>query len=95
VDVHVSDNAELNRYEVFVDGTLAGFAQYRLRDGRITMFHTEVEPAYGGQGVGSRLVKVALDDVRDRGLKVVPTCPFVAAYARDHADEYPGLVAER
>ncbi|MCL2417956.1 MAG: N-acetyltransferase [Conexibacteraceae bacterium] len=93
--VEVTDNTARERYEAIVDGELAGFAQYQLRDGEITIYHTEVDPRYEGQGVGSQLVHMALDDIADRGLELVPLCPFVAAYVRRHADEYLDLVPAR
>ena len=94
VSVEVTDNRELNRYEVRVEGELAGFAQYRLDGARMTIFHAEVGPSFEGQGVGSRLAKDALDDVRTRDLELVPRCPFIAAYVRRHPDEYLELVSE-
>ena len=86
VDVH--DNPERSRYEVWADGELAGFTDYRLHDDRITFVHTEVEPAREGAGLGSRLARFELDDARSRGLEIVPQCPFVAAYIGRHRDEY-------
>lgn len=94
MSVEVADNPDLSRYEVRVDGELAGFAQYRLRDGRITIFHAEVDPAYEGRGVGSQLASSALADVRARALELVPRCPFIAGYVRRHPDLYLDLVAE-
>jgi predicted GNAT family acetyltransferase len=90
--IEVSDNPGESRYDVLVDGGLAGFARYRLHGERITFFHTEVDPAHEGQGVGSTLARGALDDVRRRGLEVVPLCPFIAAFIGDHAGEYLDLV---
>jgi predicted GNAT family acetyltransferase len=92
VAIEVRDNPGESRYDVLVDGALAGFARYRLHRDRITFFHTEVDPAREGQGVGSTLARDALDHVRHRGLEVVPLCPFIAAFVRDHADEYLDLV---
>ncbi|WP_029478299.1 GNAT family N-acetyltransferase [Deinococcus frigens] len=78
------DNEAAQQYEVYVDGKLAGHAEYRpLSDARL-LPHTEVDEQYGGQGIGSRLVKFVLDDLRERGLNAVPTCPFVADYIRKH-----------
>ncbi|MGH2836472.1 MAG: GNAT family N-acetyltransferase [Solirubrobacteraceae bacterium] len=94
MSVEVSDNPELDRYEARVDGNLAGFAQYRLHGRRMTIFHAEVGPAFEGRGVGSRLAKAALDDVRARELELEPRCPFIAAYVRRHPDLYLELVAE-
>jgi len=86
----VQDNPAENRYELTVDGHLAG-AYYKLADGVITFVHTEVPKELGGRGIGSQLVKGALDDVRARNLKVVAQCPFVAGYIGKHAD-YSGLL---
>jgi predicted GNAT family acetyltransferase len=91
-DIRVTDNPDEQRYEVLVDGALGGFAQYRLRPGRIVFTHTEVDDAYEGHGLGSTLVRTALDDVRARGLLVTPMCPFVRAYIDQHP-EYQDLVA--
>jgi hypothetical protein len=81
----VRDNPAENRYELIVDGHLAG-TYYKLSDGVITFVHTEVPKELGGRGIGSQLVKGALDDVRARNLKVVAQCPFVAGYIGKHAD---------
>jgi len=89
--VEVRDVPEARRYEARVDGQLAGFAAYRLVPGRITFTHTEVGAEFGGQGVGDRLAKGALDDARARGLGVTPLCPFMAAWIRRHPD-YADLV---
>lgn len=92
MDVAVADNPDAGRYEVRVDGELSGFAAYQLRADRIVFTHTEVGDAHEGQGVGSRLARGALDDARERGLVVVPLCPFIAGYIRGH-EEYQDLVA--
>jgi predicted GNAT family acetyltransferase len=87
----VRNNRDRSRYEILVDGELAGFAQYVMRGGRIVFVHTEIDDAYEGKGVGSELAKGALDDVRSRGLPVVPICPFIAGYIDRHP-EYQDLV---
>jgi predicted GNAT family acetyltransferase len=87
----VRDNPDEERYEIVVDGRLAGFAQYRVRPGLLAFVHTEVDDAYEGQGLGSKLVDFALADVRGRDLDVLPFCPFVNAYIRRHP-EYTELV---
>jgi predicted GNAT family acetyltransferase len=53
------------------------------------LVHTDVEPAYEGQGLGSVLAKGALDDLRERGVRAVPLCPFVWAYIRRHPEYAP------
>lgn len=92
MNVSVNDNPAENRYEVFAGGERAGFVQYRIHDNRITMVHTEVDPSFEGLGLGSKLAKAALEDVRKRGLELVPLCPFISAYIRRHPDEYLDLV---
>jgi len=92
MSTEVRDSPDELRYELLVDGRLAGFAQYRLSEDRITMFHTEVEPEYEGRGLGQELARAALNDVRRRGVGLVPVCPFIAAYVRRHPDDYLGLV---
>jgi len=81
----VRNNSTENRYELTVDGHLAA-AYYTLSDSVITFTHTEVPKELGGRGIGSQLVKGALDDVRAKHLKVVPQCPFVKGYIEKHAD---------
>ena len=90
-DVRIVDVPDEERYEALVDGTLAGSAFYQLRSGRIVFLHTEVDPSFEGHGVGSRLAKDALDDARSKGLRVVPRCPFIARYIREHP-EYQDLL---
>lgn len=89
--IEVRDNTERDRYEIFSDGTLAGFAQYVMRPRRIIMVHTEIDDAFAGHGLGSKLAMGALDDIRVRGLRVVPLCPFIARYIEQHP-EYDDLV---
>ncbi len=82
----VRDNQDELRYEIEEDGAILGTIRYTRGDGVITLVHTEVDPKAEGEGVGSALVQGALDDIRARGLKVRPFCPFVAAYIRRHPD---------
>jgi hypothetical protein len=92
----VVDAPERSRFEIDVDGRLAGFAAYRRDDPELIVFtHTEIDDAFGGRGLGTTLVRAALDAARDRGLAVRPDCPFVRAYVARHPDEYLALVPER
>jgi uncharacterized protein len=81
----VINNKAHDRYELTVEGHLAA-TYYAIADGVITFIHTEVPPELGGKGIGSKLVKGALDQVRAEGLKVVAQCPFVKAYIEKHPD---------
>jgi uncharacterized protein len=91
VDVRVADNADEGRFELFADGELAGSAYYRMEGDAIAFTHTEVDDAYEGQGLGSKLASSALDQARARGLSVLPYCPFIRGYIQRH-DEYLDLV---
>jgi predicted GNAT family acetyltransferase len=90
-DVQVSDHPEVERYEISVDGRRAGLAAYELTGDVIAFTHTEIDDAYEGQGLGSQLARYALDDVRARGLKVRPLCPFIRGWIKRHED-YADLV---
>ena len=82
----VRDNPERQRFEADLgDGSFA-IADYVLRPGKILFTHTEVPPEHEGKGIGSALIRSALDAARERGLQVVPICPFFAAYMQKHAE---------
>jgi uncharacterized protein len=91
-DVVVTDDLERSRFEVRVDGELAGFAEYRRRPELIAFVHTLIDPRFEGHGLGGRLVRAALDDARAEGLDVLPFCPFVRGYIASHPAEYLDLV---
>lgn len=84
--VVVRDDPERHRYEVLVGGEVAGFADYHSQPGLVTIMHTEIDPAFEGRGVGSAFVAGMLDDVRRRGAKLLPVCPFVRAYLQRHPE---------
>lgn len=89
--IDVRKNPEDDRYEVFLDDELAGFAAYRRAGNEITMTHTEVDPGFEGKGIGSGLARGALDDVRRSGLALLPRCDFIKGYIARH-EEYVDLV---
>src|SRR5689334_13000662 len=91
-DIQVVDNWDRSRFEIVVDGKLAGFSTYRIDGDVITVIHTEVSDEFEGHGLGGKLARWLLDDIRARGLHVIPKCPFIAKYIREH-DEYGDLVA--
>lgn len=88
----VTDNPDRSRFEITADGEPAGYAEYVLGEGSIELTHTVVDDAFEGKGIGGTLVKAALTEARERGLKVTPTCPFVKSYIERHPD-FADLVA--
>lgn len=85
-DPQISDNRERKRFEIDLgDGTFA-FAQYNLIPAEIIFTHTEVPEAHGGKGLGTALIRAGLAAARERGLKVIPLCPFFAAYMQKHEE---------
>jgi predicted GNAT family acetyltransferase len=90
-DVEVVENPSELLYELRRGQDLVGQIRYATAPGLVLLIHTDVSPSVEGQGFGSALVRGALDDIRARGLRVVPVCPFVAAYLRRHP-EYGDLV---
>lgn len=81
----VRDNPDRHRFEIDLgDGSFA-FAEYTLPAGKIMFTHTEVPEGHEGHGIGTALIRFALDAARERGLKVIPICPFFAAYMQKHA----------
>lgn len=87
----VKDDPENHRYVLELEGDVVGFAEYHLRGGRHFFVHTEVDDEFTGRGLGTTLVKSALNDVRSAGGAVVPMCPLFAAYIKRHP-EYDDLV---
>lgn len=83
----IRDAPDSDRYEIEVDGELAGFADYRLGETSIAFTHTEIDPKRGGQGLGSRLIEFAVTDARSRNLKIHPICPFVRDWIEEHPEE--------
>ncbi|HJQ06658.1 MAG TPA: GNAT family N-acetyltransferase [Nocardioides sp.] len=83
---------EQHRYEIRDDDALIGLTQYRLPDDvHVDFVHTEVDDAYGGQGLASKLVAFALADVRTQGKRIIPHCPYVAAWIKKHPGQYDDL----
>lgn len=84
-------NPAQTRWEAQTDAGMA-LLSYTEKNGRLHLTHTEVPEAAEGEGIGSSLVRAALEDARAKGLKVVPDCPFVGSYLKRHP-EYQELVA--
>jgi uncharacterized protein len=89
----VRDNPDERRYEIHSDGRLAGYVIYGSRPKLIALVHTEILPEFEGKGLGSELVREALDDARSRGMGVLPFCPFANGWIERHP-EYADLVPD-
>ena len=87
-------NDELNRFEIYSDGELAGFAEFKIKNQIISYTHTEIDTKFGGQGLGGQLIKSALDEALEQNLEVAPYCSFVSAYIKKNSEKYLHLVPE-
>jgi predicted GNAT family acetyltransferase len=92
--VEVSDSPADSQYQAWVGDSFAGLVEYDLSGQVITFTHTEVEPAFEGEGVGGALGRYALDDARARGLGVVALCPFISSWIARHPDYRDLLVRQ-
>ena len=90
-DLKILDHPEQHRYIAHAGAQEAAHCEYNMVGDAIMFTHTEVEQAFEGKGVGSRLARHVLDDARARGLHVIPVCQFIAGYLRKHR-EYVDLV---
>jgi predicted GNAT family acetyltransferase len=88
----VEDDPARRRFEILVDDALAGFTAYQPRDDVLVLTHTQVDASFQGKGIGEALVRGTLDEIRRRGGRIVPHCPFVASFIDRHPD-YANLVA--
>jgi uncharacterized protein len=91
METELRDDPEQRRFILVRDGEPAGKADYRIRDGRTVITHSEVDPKFRGQGLGNELARQTLDLLRSRNARVVPACPFFAKFVAEHA-EYADLV---
>ncbi len=91
--LELANDERHHRYVGSVEGRFAALAAYIPRADVVVFTHVETDPSFEGQGVASQLVRWALDDVRARGLRAQPQCPFVEAYIGKHLEEYGDLVA--
>jgi predicted GNAT family acetyltransferase len=82
----IVDVPERQRYEAVLDGRTVGYTEYRRVSGRVIFFHTEVDEAMEGRGIGSGLASGALEDVRAQGLRFTSKCPFLSAWLARHHD---------
>ncbi len=88
----LTDNKEDQQFELTSDG-LTARVEYTLMGNRIIFTHTEVPKELEGKGIGSMIVKLALQNIEERGLKLIPLCPFTASYIKRHP-EWNRVLAE-
>ena len=84
--IRVIRNPDRNRYEIWVGDRMAGFSAYRESDGVTVFTHTEIDDTFSGQGLGTILVREALDDTVRRERTIVPLCPFVTRVLQQTSD---------
>lgn len=89
----VEHRPDEHRFEIHLDGEVAGFTTYRAAPGVRAFLHTEVDDRFAGRGLASQLVEEALAVTRTEGLEVQPFCPYVRNHIRRHP-ELLDLVAE-
>lgn len=89
----VTDNPAQSQFEIHVGGERAGLVQYTRHGDTLTLIHTEVSDKFQGMGLASELARAVLDSARERGLAVLPYCPYMAGWIRKHPD-YRDLVPE-
>ena len=90
--LELSINPTAQRYEAKQGGNVVAFIEYRDDSSARSLTHTKVNENLEGQGIGSQLVKFALEEIKSSGSSLVPMCPFVATYVQRHR-EYAELVA--
>lgn len=84
--MEIENNEADSRWEVKLDARVIAFVEYKSRPDRVTLIHTEVDPDFEGQGIGSRLARTVLDDAVARGLRVTLYCPFIRSYVDRHPE---------
>ena len=87
-EIEVVNNREESRFEAAL-GDLVAFSEYNLAGSNIVFNHTEVPVEFEGQGIGRKLAEAALNYARDNNLKVIPLCPFIAAFIRRNPQYQP------
>lgn len=87
----VADDEAHHRYLLTVDGEEAGSAHYRRDGDTVVIEHTVVDTDRREKGLGTELARGALEDIRRHGRRLVPQCPFIAAFVDRHP-QYADLV---
>jgi len=91
-ELELANEESAGRYTAKLNGAVVGLIDYAQRPGTAVSRHTETDPAYQGRGFAGRLTTYALDDLRRRGLSLVPVCPYTQRFLESHP-EYADLLA--
>jgi len=86
MELNLRENEAERRFELVLDGEMAGLAAYKVRDGRTVITHSEVDPRFRGKGLGGELARLTLDRLRAQNARVVVMCPFFVKYVGEHHD---------
>ncbi|MER2999225.1 GNAT family N-acetyltransferase [Pontibacter populi] len=90
MEIEVKDNSAQHRFETTIEGQTA-FIDYKLRPGVMTVLHTEVPKVLEGRGIAGTITKYVLDYIATNNLQLVPICPYMRSYLKNHP-EYHYLV---
>jgi len=85
-DIRLEDGPSKGRYLYEAGGSTAMLSFSKAGEKLVIIDHTEVAPAFRGQGVGEALVQRAVEDARAAGKEITPLCPFTAAQFRRHPE---------
>lgn len=91
LDPEITDNRDTHRYELTIDDQTS-VVMYNEVGGGLLITETMVPIPLEGRGIASRMAKHVLADIRERGLVILPTCPFFAGYLKKHAEHYANIV---
>lgn len=86
MELECTHNENRKRYEVHADGVRVGLLTYWIQDDVVSISHTETDEDYQGQGIAGVLTQFALDDMRTKGYKVKPLCPYISNWITAHPD---------
>ena len=84
---------EKSRSAAYDDETCIGIAEVKESEGRWIITHTEVDSAYGGQGIARRLIEEIIAEARRTGKKIVPVCSYAEKMMRGR-EEYTDVLAD-
>ncbi|MBF6213491.1 N-acetyltransferase [Nocardia puris] len=86
MSTEVRDNTAQQRFEIYVDGAVAGHTEYQDTASERAFVHTEIDPRYEGRGYAKQLVAAALSRSRDEGFGILPLCPMVRHFVETHPE---------